>query len=167
MGAEKNAAIQRRFALVQKQMSRANIVSYAETSQVLSQLGIDMVKLGCTLPNLANICLHNSNCANFYPLTESDKDLLSKVRENMVGRPSVVLRRKTVINETHIRKSTKVCKMIVCKMIVGIDASQLYPSSFCQPMPKGLYKRYEFDAELQRIKPRQSKNRSFKNEVKS
>ena len=31
---------------------------------------IDMLKLGCTLPNMANICLHKSTDAKFYPLTE-------------------------------------------------------------------------------------------------
>ena len=36
---------------------------------------IDMLKLGCTLPNLANICLHKSTDAKFYPSTEADKDL--------------------------------------------------------------------------------------------
>ena len=47
--------------------------------------GIDMLKLGCTLPNLANICLHKSTDSKFYPFTESDKDLLEKIREDMVG----------------------------------------------------------------------------------
>ena len=40
--------------------------------------GIDMLKLGSTLPNLANICLHKSTDAKFYPFTEGDKDLLKK-----------------------------------------------------------------------------------------
>ena len=39
---------------------------------------IDMLKLGCTLPNLANICLHKSTDAKFYPFTEGDKNLLEK-----------------------------------------------------------------------------------------
>ena len=30
---------------------------------------IDVLKLGCTLPNLANICLHKSTDAKFYPFT--------------------------------------------------------------------------------------------------
>ena len=47
--------------------------------------GIDMLKLGCTLPNLANICLHKSTGSKFYPFTESDKDLLEKIPEDMVG----------------------------------------------------------------------------------
>ena len=44
-----------------------------------------MLKWGCTLPNLVNICLHKSTDSKFYPFTESDKDLLEKVREDMVG----------------------------------------------------------------------------------
>ena len=98
--------------------------------------GIDMLKLGCTLPNLANICLHKSTRAKFYPFTETDKDLLQKIREDMVGGPSIVFTRKAVVDETFIRKSEN-----ICKSIVGIDSSQLYPHSMCQPMPTGLYTR--------------------------
>ena len=67
--------------------------------------GIDMLKLGCTLPNLANICLHKSTDSKFYPFTESHKDLLEKIREDMVGGPSIVFTRKAVVDETFIRKS--------------------------------------------------------------
>ena len=63
--------------------------------------GIDMLKLGCTLPNLANICLHKSSDSKFYPFTESDKDLLQKIREDMVGGPSIVFTRKAVVDETY------------------------------------------------------------------
>ena len=49
---------------------------------------IDMLKLGCTLPNLANICLHKPTNAKFYPFTETGKNLLQKIREDMVGGPS-------------------------------------------------------------------------------
>ena len=42
--------------------------------------GIDMLKLGCTLPNLAK----------FYPFCENDKDLSNKIREDMTGGPSIV-----------------------------------------------------------------------------
>ena len=94
---------------------------------------IDVLKLGCTLPNLDNICLHKSTDAKFYPFTEVDKDLLEKVREDVVGGPSIVFTRKAVVDETFIRKSTN-----LRKSIVGIDASQLYPYSMCQPKPTGL-----------------------------
>ena len=94
---------------------------------------IDMLKIGFTLPNLTNICLHICTDAKFYPFTEGDKDLLEKIREGVVGGPSIVFTRKAVVNETFIRKSTN-----ICKSFVGIDASQLYPYSMCQPMPTGL-----------------------------
>ena len=79
---------------------------------------IDMLRLGCTLPNLANICLHKSTDATFYPFTEADKDLLEKIREDVVGGPSIVFTRKAVADETFVRKSSN-----ICKSIVGIDAS--------------------------------------------
>ena len=84
--------------------------------------GIDMLKLGCTLPNLANICLHKSTDAKFYPITEEDEDLVEKIREDVVGGPSIVFTRKTVVDETFIRKSTN-----ICKSVVGINASKVYP----------------------------------------
>ena len=64
--------------------------------------GIDMLKLGCSLPNLANICLHKSTDAIFYPLTLGDKDLLEKIREDVVDGPSIVHTRKAVVDENFI-----------------------------------------------------------------
>ena len=94
---------------------------------------IDMLKLGCTLPNLANICLHKSTDRKFYPFIEADKDLHEKLRSEMTGGPSIVFTRKAVVDKTFIRRSNN-----VCKAILGIDASQLYPFSMCQAMPTGL-----------------------------
>ena len=51
---------------------------------------IDMLKLGCTLPNSASICLHKSTNSRFYPIVEADKDLHDKIREVMTGAPSIV-----------------------------------------------------------------------------
>ena len=50
------------------------------------------------------------------------------------------------VEETHILKPTN-----VCKSIVQIESSQLYPCSMCQPIPTGLCTRYEFDADLRKI----------------
>ena len=123
---------------------------------------IDMLNLGCTLPNLANICLHKSTDAKIYPFTEGDKDLLEKVREDVVGGASIIFTRKAVVDETFIRKSTN-----LFKFIAGIDASQLYPYSMCQPMPTGVCTRWDFDSETGRFTPRQNKTRSFENMVMS
>ena len=42
--------------------------------------GIYMLKLGCTLPNLANICLQKSTDYKFYPFFSNDSDSLEKIR---------------------------------------------------------------------------------------
>ena len=102
-----------------------NVVLTLEAMQKMiefyQQKEIDMLKLGCTWPNLANICLHKSTDSKFYPFTESDKDLLEKIREDMVGGPSIVFTRKAVVDDSFFRKSTN-----FCKSIVGINTSQLY-----------------------------------------
>ena len=120
-----------------------------------------MLKVGCTLPKLAKICLPKSTDSKFYPFTEADKDLLEKIREDMVGGPSFVLTRKALVDETSIRKSSNLCKSI------GIDASQLHPYSMCQRMPTVMYTRRECDSETKRFNARQSKSRSFENMVLS
>ena len=118
---------------------------------------IDMLKLSCTLPNLANICLHK-----FYPFTEGAKDFMEKNREDVVGGPPVVFTRKAVVDETFIRKSTN-----ICKIFVGNDASQLCPYSMFQPMPTGRYTSWDIDSETSRFTPRQNKTRSLENMVMS
>ena len=82
------------------------------------------------MPNLGNNCLHKSTIAKFYPITENDKDFLGKIREDLVGGPSIVVKRKAVVDDNFCRDLTN-----WCKFIVGIDASQLYPFSMCQAMP--------------------------------
>ena len=67
---------------------------------------IVMLKLDCTLPNLANICLHKSSDAKFYRFTAGDKDLSEKNWGDVVGGPSIVFTRKAFVNETFIRKFT-------------------------------------------------------------
>ena len=73
--------------------------------------GIDMLKLGYILPNLANTCLHKSTNAKFYPFTGANKDLLQKNREDKFGGPSIVFTRKAVVDEIFIRNSVKICKI--------------------------------------------------------
>ena len=115
-----------------------NVVPILEAMQKIISFyhdkDLDMVKLACTLPSLADICLHRSTDAKFYPLTEADKNLLERIREDVVGGLSIDFTRKTVVDETFIRNSTN-----ICIPVVEIDASQLYPYSMCQPMPTGLY----------------------------
>ena len=123
---------------------------------------IDMLKLGCTLPISANICLHKSTDRKFYPLIEADKDLHEKIQSEMTGGPSIVFTWKAVVDKTFIRRSNN-----ICKAIVGTDASQLYPFSMCQAMPTGLYASWDFDSDHRKFKGRQNKIRKFENMVMS
>ena len=154
------------FSDLLKWYNNKDVVPRLEAMQKMIEFyhnkGIDKLKIGCTLPNLAKICLHESTDSKFYPFTESDKDLLEKIREDMVGGPSIVLTRKAVLDETFIRKSSN-----LSKSIDGIDASQLYPYSMCQPMPTGLYTRWEYDSETKTITARQNKSRFYENMVLS
>ena len=150
------------FTLVQQQRRYPNTQSNAKRLAFYHKKENDMLKLGCTLPNLANICLHKSTRAKFYAFTETEKDLLQKIREDMVGGPSIVFTRTAVVDKTFIRNSES-----ICKSIVGIDANQLYPYTMCQPMPTGLYTRWEFDTESNRFKPQENISRNFENMVLS
>ena len=131
-------------------------------TEIYHNKGIDMLQLECTLPNLATTCLQKSTDSKRYPFTETDKDLLEKIREVMVGGPSIVFTRKAVVDETFIRKSSE-----LCKSIVGIDASLLYPYSMCQPTRIGLSTWWEYESETKRFTTRQNKSRSFENMVLS
>ena len=64
----------------------------------------------------------------------------------MVGGPSIVFTRKAVVDETFIQNSGN-----IWKSIVGIASNHLYPYSMGQPMPTGLYTRWEYDAESNRL----------------
>ena len=123
---------------------------------------IDMLKLNCKLPIMANNCSHKLTDAEFHPFTVVDKTYWKKNRIDVVGGPPFVFTRKAVVDETFILRSTN-----ICKSFVGTDASQLYPYSMCQPMHIGLYTRWDIDSETIRFTPRQNKIRSFANMVMS
>ena len=115
---------------------------------------IDRLKLAWTLPNLATNCQHKSTDKKIHPITEACRDLAEKFRENVVGGPSIIFTRKASVVETFIRKST-----IICKSYVGLDAIQQNPYSMYQPMPTGLYTRWDLDPETNWFTPWQNKTR--------
>ena len=60
---------------------------------------IDMLKLGCTLANLTNLCLHKSTDAKLYPFTEGYKNLLEKIPEYVSGGRLSFLHAKQLLTE--------------------------------------------------------------------
>ena len=89
---------------------------------------------------MANRILHKSTDAKFYTFGEKDKDLAHKLRENVVGGPSIIFTRYAEVGKTMIRNSSN-----ICKTVVGVDASQLYPYAMTQQMPSGGYTRWDWD----------------------
>ena len=84
--------------------------------------GTEVLKLVYAVPKLASICLHKSINLKFYLFPETDKDLQEKIQEDTVRGWSIVFTLKALVDEALKLNSTN-----LCKFIVGIDASQLYP----------------------------------------
>ena len=74
MEARKEELIQGFLVAYQKRCC-ANFGGKAKMIAFYHHKAIDMLKLGCTLPKLANICPHKATDKKFYPFTEGDKDL--------------------------------------------------------------------------------------------
>ena len=130
----KNELIQRLFLLVQHERCCANFGGNEKNDRILPRQRYRYAEAWLYFTKTGIICLHKSTDANFNPFREGDEDLLQRLREGVVGGPSTVFTRRAVVDETFIRNSTN-----LLKYIVGIDASQLYTYSMCQPMPNGLY----------------------------
>ena len=93
-----------------RKCSKNDVVAACAAMQKLADFhhkkGIDMLKLECTLQNLAIIFLHNSTNAEYFPFTESNNDLPKKISENTFVGASIVFTMKTVVNGSLVRDST-------------------------------------------------------------
>ena len=78
--------------------------------------GIAMPKFRCTLPNVSNLCLHNS--------TENDKIFLSKVREDMVGGPSILYNVKLLLTRLTSAITQLSVNQLLEKMLVNFSLIQ-------------------------------------------
>ena len=140
------------LAVVQQQRCCSNPWSNAKLIQFYHQKKFVMLKLGCTLPNLAIFCPHKWTNKKIYPFCGEDEDFCEKTREVMTIGTSNVFTRKAVLDETFIRDSPN-----ICKPVVGIDVSQLYPFSICQDMSTGLGGEKSSDSFLKAYKSSETK----------
>ena len=94
-----------------KWYNNKDVVPTLEAMQKMMELyqnnGMDMFKLGFTLPNFANTSLHRSTNNKFYPFVEADEYLHEKICEDMTGGPSIVFTRKAVVDQTYIFETQK------------------------------------------------------------
>ena len=111
-----------------KWYNNSDVVPSLEALQRLIQFyhsnGIDMLKFGCSLLNLANICLHKSTNYKFYPFCESDKDFCEILGEDMTSAPSIVFSRKAVVDETFVTNSSNIVNRSLESMQASFILSQ-------------------------------------------
>ena len=121
------------------------------------------LKLGCTLTNLANICLQKSTHEKSIR-SRKDKKFFSEKNDKMLLVVYLSFsQEKQLLMKQIFRKSTN-----LCKFSVGIASSQLYPYSMCQPMPTGLDTRWGLNSETNGFRPQEkTKNTSCENMVNS
>ena len=84
-----------------------------------------------------------SRDSDFHLLKESNNCLREKLQEDMVSWQLVVFSVKNQSKKTFITNSKKAKKQ--GRSTVGIDPSQFYPYSMCQPMATGFYRRWMFN----------------------
>ena len=119
-------------------------------------INIDMLKLGLTLPSLANRILHNSTSTKFFPFSKEDSFYDDYIREWLTGGPSIIFNRYAKVGETFLENTDN-----LCRAIVGIDASQLYPYAMTQQMPSGVYVKWEYCEQTNLFHPRRNKRSYF------
>ena len=89
----------------------------------------DMLKLGCTFPNLANICLRKSTDAKICPFTEGIEELLKRLRDTSRA-DHFLFTRKTVVDKIIFGNRPICANQMLALMVVNGILSQCV--SFCQ-----------------------------------
>ena len=92
--------------------------------------GIDTLKLGCILPNLANICLHKSTDAKFYPFREGDKDLLKKIKKTLLVAHLLCLNAKQLL-----MKLLSESLQTYANLLLGLMSANFTPTRRVNPCP--------------------------------
>ena len=97
---------------------------------------MDMFKCAISVPGLSlhYLFLTLPKDIFFSLIDEGNKDLYYKLKDKIVGGPSLVFHRYHEKGRTFIRAVSK-----LCRNIVGFDANVLYSCSLMQEMPGGAF----------------------------
>jgi hypothetical protein len=99
---------------------------------------IDVFKTAISVPGVARQMLFKEAAkqgAEFSIIDEKNKDLYWKIKDNIVGGPSIIFQRHAKKGETKIRKGK------TCQKVHGLDANALYLYALGQKMPVGSFVR--------------------------
>ena len=123
---------------------------------------IDKLKLGCFLPNLANIANTNLLRQNSIPSRKEMKTFWKKFGKMLLLAHLSFLHGKQLLMKLLFEN-----QKTHANLLLGLTLANYTPYSMCQPMSTGLYTRWDFDSETSRFIPRQNKTRSLENMVMS
>ena len=143
-------------------LGRHNIKDVVSTLEAIQKTAfhhdedIDMLKLGCTLPNLTKICLHKSAAQNFYPSRGQMKSCWRKREKSLF-----------VVLLSFLQAKQFLMKLSLKSLQTIFGFSQLYPYSVCQPMLSGLFTRWDLNLEKIVITFQQNKSGSLEKMVLS
>ncbi len=100
-----------------------------------------MFKHAISVPGLTMKYLFKSigKDVDFYRCGEAHKDLYHKIKDQIVGGPSIIFHRYHEKGVTKIREVEFSEEAKVCESIVGFDANALYLWSLAQSMPTGRF----------------------------
>ena len=143
-----------------------DVVSTLEAMQKMiefyHQKEIAKLNMVCTLHNLAKTCLHKSTDSKFHPFTETTKTCWRRFVKAWFLVPPLSLHAKLWLTKL-LSANQRIC---TSQLSAKTQANSVrIPYSLCQPMPTGLYARWNYDSESQKFIPRQNKTRSFENMV--
>ena len=122
-----------------------------------------MLKLGCTLPNLAKICSHKSTDYKFYPLFSSEIDLLEKALEYMTSGPAIVYQQ----NQQQTRRLFENQTTCVNPLLRFLPVNSILNRFVMICLPIGLYTRWDYFEEILNFKASLYQFRTFQNSVTS
>ena len=116
-------------------------------SDFYAERNMDMFKYAISVPGLSlrYLFLTLGPEVYFSLIDKRNADLYYKIKNNIVGGPSIVFNRYHEKNKTYIRNGPS-----TCKKIIGFDANALYLWALMQNMPTGTFVRRKAD---QNFKP--------------
>ena len=116
-----------------------NFHLYNPDGTVNTKEGVDVLKTTIGIPGVARQLMYNSAAAQpgfkgFTFFNKQNRDWDDKLRDNIVGGPSVIYSFHHKAGETRLRDPEK---GKLCQSVLGLDATALYASRIRKPLPHG------------------------------
>ena len=114
---------------------------------------IDMLKLGCTLPNLANTCPHKFTDAKYYSFKDGDEELFKEIEKTSLGFHILFLHARQLL-----MKLLSESLQTYAKLLLGLMPANYTPTRCVNPCRSefsrvGISIRKPVDSHLDKTRP--------------